>query len=53
MERRTVLFVDDEVVILTALKEVFSREGFQALTVTSGEEALKILEEEDFAIPAS
>ena len=40
----TVLFVDDEVVILKALKEIFSREGFDALTATSGEEALEILE---------
>lgn len=42
-----VLFVDDEVVILNVLEAIFSREGFQTLAVTNGEDALKVLEQED------
>lgn len=49
----TILFVDDEVVILNALKAVFVREGFQVLTATSGEEALKILENQDVDVVVS
>ncbi len=40
----TILFVDDEEIILNALEAVFSREGFQTLSAKSGEEALRILE---------
>ncbi len=42
-----ILFVDDEVVILNALEAIFSREGFQTLIATNGEEGLKVLEQED------
>jgi len=49
----TVLFVDDEVVILKALKEIFSREGFEALTAASGEEALEILERQEVDVLVS
>lgn len=49
----TILFVDDEELILKALKAIFSREGFEALTVTSGEEALKVLEHEDVDVVVS
>ena len=53
MRGNTILFVDDELVILTALKIVFSREGFQVLTATSGGEALKILEHEHVDVVVS
>jgi len=53
MRGNAILFVDDELVILTALKIVFSREGFQVLTATSGEEALNILEHEHVDVVVS
>ncbi len=49
----TILFVDDEVIILRALQMVFTREGYHTLTATSGEEALKILEAEEVDVVIS
>jgi len=49
----TILFVDDEVVILRALQMVFTREGYHTLTATSGEEALKILDAEEVDVVIS
>jgi len=49
----TILFVDDEVVILRALQMVFTREGYHTLTATSGEEALKILDAEEVDVVVS
>jgi len=49
----TILFVDDEAVILKALQAVFSREGFQTLTALSGEDAIKILSREDVDVVVS
>ncbi|HKX45689.1 MAG TPA: response regulator [Planctomycetota bacterium] len=40
----TVLIVDDEVRILTALRRSLRREGFQVLTAEGPREALRILE---------
>ncbi len=42
-----VLFVDDEVEILTALKSCFRREPYIKLFAESGEQALALLEESD------
>lgn len=41
--RRTLLLVDDEASILSALKRLFRREGYHILTATSGTEALALL----------
>ncbi|NOY54310.1 MAG: response regulator [Deltaproteobacteria bacterium] len=49
----TILFVDDEAVILRALQMVFTREGYHTLTATSGEEALRILEDEEVDVVIS
>lgn len=49
----TILFVDDEAVILKALTEIFSREGFHALTASTGEEALRILSLEEVDVVVS
>ncbi len=49
----TILFVDDEEIILNALEAVFSREGFQTLTATNGEEALRILEDREVDVVIS
>jgi DNA-binding NtrC family response regulator len=43
MEKRTVLFVDDEGNVLSALKRIFLREPYQTLFAYSGREALEIL----------
>jgi CheY-like chemotaxis protein len=40
---RTLLLVDDEAPILSALKRLFRREGYHILTATSGTEALALL----------
>jgi len=47
---KMILVVDDEVSILTMLKEIFSSEGYTVLTAESAEEALKILEEESIRV---
>jgi CheY-like chemotaxis protein len=41
--RRTLLLVDDEVAIISALKRLFRRDGYQLLTAHSGAEALELL----------
>lgn len=41
-----VLFVDDEVSVLRTLKRLFRKESCRVLTASSGEEGLKILENE-------
>ncbi len=46
----TILIVDDEPVVLTALKFTLEREGFHVVAVTSPLKALAILAERDFAV---
>ncbi|MGS5085677.1 response regulator [Hydrogenophaga sp. A37] len=41
--RRTLLLVDDEASILSALKRLFRRDGYHILTATSGAEGLALL----------
>ena len=45
-KKETILFVDDEESILSVSSEYFRRKGYQALTATTGPEALKILADE-------
>ena len=47
MEKRTVLFVDDEKKILTSLERGLLDEPYRTIFATSGKEALKILEEKE------
>lgn len=42
---RTLLLVDDEIHILSAIKRLLRREGYEILTANSGEEGLAILRE--------
>jgi DNA-binding NtrC family response regulator len=44
MEKRTVLFVDDEEKVLTSLKRGLLDESYKTLFASSGKEALEILE---------
>jgi two-component system nitrogen regulation response regulator NtrX len=44
--KETILVVDDEESICHSLKAILSDEGYQVLTAASGEEAVKIVEEE-------
>ncbi len=44
MEKRTVLFVDDEEKILRSLKRALQDEPYETLFASSGKEALEILE---------
>ncbi len=46
----TILIVDDEPVVLTALKFTLEREGFHVVACTSPLKALAILQERDFAV---
>jgi DNA-binding NtrC family response regulator len=46
MEKRTVLFVDDEEKVLNALKMALIDEPYHEIFVRSGEEAIEILEQE-------
>lgn len=46
-ETRTVLFVDDEVLLLRALERGLSREPYKKLFAEGGKDALKILEENE------
>ena len=47
MEKRTILFVDDEDKILRSLKRGLRDEPYRTLFATSGQEALEILKHED------
>lgn len=40
---RTLLLVDDEEAILSSLKRLFRRDGYQVLTATSGQQGLEVL----------
>ena len=44
MKQSTILFVDDQDLILTALKRAFLDEPYEKIFVSSGKEALEILE---------
>jgi CheY-like chemotaxis protein len=47
---RKILVVDDEVPILTMLKEAFNSAGYAVWTAENAEEALRILQEESFMV---
>lgn len=46
--RRTILVVDDELVIREVLEDFLSTEGYEVISVASGEQALQELEEEHY-----
>jgi len=50
MNEKKILVVDDEVLILDLLREVFQSAGYTVLTAESGEEALKILQHESIMV---
>lgn len=49
----TILFVDDEPIVLEALKRVFQRDGYRLLFCSSAHEALGILEKNEVQIVVS
>lgn len=49
----TLLFVDDERNILSALRRIFRNDGYLILTAESGAEALKVLEEHEVSVIVS
>src|SRR5438477_11360086 len=51
--REHVLVVDDELSVCSVLVRVLSREGFVALSASSGDEALNMLRQCDFAVVIS
>lgn len=46
MERNKILIVEDEITLLTILKDKFSLEGFRVLATQSGEKAYELTKEE-------
>jgi two-component system nitrogen regulation response regulator NtrX len=44
--RKTILIVDDEASIRQSLGAILADEGYEILTAMSGEDALKVIEEE-------
>jgi CheY-like chemotaxis protein len=50
MDRKKILVVDDEVLILNMLKDAFGSAGYTVLTATSAEDALKILKDESIMV---
>ncbi|MEN6373402.1 MAG: response regulator, partial [Smithella sp.] len=50
MNEKKILVVDDEVLILDLLQEVFQSAGYTVITAESGEEALKILQHESVMV---
>jgi DNA-binding NtrC family response regulator len=50
MEKRTVLFVDDEEKILTSLKRGLMDEPYDTLFANSGKEALELLQQEEIHV---
>ena len=52
-KEHTILFVDDEQPILSALRRVVRREEFDVLTAESGAEALELLREHDVSVIVS
>src|SRR5438477_12543988 len=51
--REHVLVVDDELSVCSVLVRVLSRDGFVALSASSGDEALNMLRQRDFAVVIS
>lgn len=47
---RTVLFVDDEVNVLNAVKRVFQEQDFEVITFVSGEDALELIRSQPIAV---
>ena len=52
-DKHSILFVDDEENILSAMRRLFRREGYEILTATGGEEALAILEKQPVSLIVS
>lgn len=50
MDRRNILFVDDEQEILNSLKRLLHREPYKSFYARSGQEAAKLLEREDIHV---
>ena len=46
MSSGTILAIDDEVELLRSMRKILSREGFEVLTSTSGEEGLLLLQQD-------
>jgi len=49
-EKHTILFVDDEVHILSSLKRAFRKEGYNILTTDNGEEALEFFKDNNISL---
>ena len=47
MEKRTVLFVDDEEKILKSLKRSFMDEPYETIFANSGKEAIEVLKQKE------
>jgi CheY-like chemotaxis protein len=50
MTQNKILIVDDEKAIITLMEQIFSRAGYKVKSAQSGEEALKLLEEDKIQV---
>ena len=50
MTRHRVLCVDDEALLLKSLKRLLSKEPYELMTASNGQEALELIAEHDFAV---
>ena len=50
MEENSVLIVDDEPIVRESIKDWLKDAGYQVAAVESGEEALEIIEKQDFSV---
>ena len=49
-DRKSILVVDDDDALCTALKAQFGEKGYEETVAKDGEEALKLLREHDFSV---
>ena len=49
-DRKSILVVDDDDALCTALKAKFGEKGYEVTVAKDGEEALKLLREHDFSV---
>jgi len=50
MDEKKILVVDDETAILNLLNQVFSKHGYTVFTSDNGDEALKVIEDENIQV---
>ncbi len=50
MQKHSVLVVDDEPIVLESIRDWLKEAGYQVATAETGEQALEMVEEQDFSV---